>query len=451
MNNETTENIILKSERVLGTESIPKLMLKYCLPAVIAMIITGVQGMIDGIFVGRFIGSNALASVNIAMPFMQLIVGISMIISIGAQSYVGIALGKNKKKRAQDCFHSFKIIIWVSSVLITVLGVSYNEQIARLLGANTVLLADSSAYINFISLFALPMCTLYYFGFLARIVGKPERYFYGSLVSIVVNISLDYLFIAKMGMGVKGAALATGLAYTLALLMVISPMLNKDNIINIYAGKFSTASIMSVLYNGSSEGINSISIAVIAFLFNTSLMQIAGEGGVAAFTSINYVGTLGAMLLFGISDGIGPIVSYNFGARNIKRVKQVMNLSYFINFIFGLMLFLLLFFAGKQLVSLFITDNLSLIQLAVSGGKLYAIAFLMSGFNILNSGYFTFIGKGLQSVIVAASRGFIFVGIGIFTLPLFLDINGIWLSVPFAELCAVIIGFLLLKKTNKQM
>ncbi len=434
---------------ILSTASIPKLFMKYCIPAVVAMIISGVQGMIDGIFVGNYINSNALASVNIAMPFMHLIFGLSMIVSIGTQSYVGIALGKGENEKAQNSFNTFKIIIIVCAGLITVFGLTLNKQIASLLGADSNLIAYSSTYIKFISVFAIPMCVYLYFGFLNRIVGKPEKYFFASVLSVIVNVSLDYLLIARLEMGVMGAALATGAAYSSALFVVITPMLNKKNVINIFVGKFSSESIKSVLYNGSSEGINSISAAVIAFLFNTSLMRLVGADGVAAFTAINYVGNLGSLLLFGVSDGVGPIVSYNFGTKDIKRVNYLMKLSYIFNFIFGIILFILLFYFGEHLVGLFIKNNPSLIEIAVLGGKLYAISFLMAGFNILNSGYFTFIGKGFESVVVAASRGFIFVSIGVFVLPLFLGTNGIWLSVAFAEFCAVIIGLILLKFTKR--
>ncbi|MFI3200548.1 MAG: MATE family efflux transporter [Eubacteriales bacterium] len=437
-----------KESNILSTQSVPKLFITYAIPAVIAMIISGAQGMIDGMFIGNHVSSNALASVNIAQPFMHLIIGISMIISIGTQSYVGLNLGTGNKEKAQNCFHTFKIIIWISAAIVTILGSILNTQLANLLGADATLISDTSTYIKVISIFAIPMCTMFYFGFLNRIIGKPERYFYGSIISIIVNIFLDYLFIVRLDMGVMGAALATGTAYISALLFVVSPMLNKENVLNVFVGKFSTECIGKTLYNGSSEGINTISIAVTAFLFNTSLMQIAGAGGVAAFTAINYMGTFGGMLLFGISDGIGPIISYNFGTNDRKRVKQMMKIAYVTNFIFGMILFLLLFFAGEQLVGLFIKDEPALVELAVSGGKLYGIAFLMSGFNILNSGYFTFIGKGLESVIVAASRGLVFVSIGIILLPKFFDINGIWLSVPFAELCAVIAGLVLLRKTK---
>ncbi len=437
-------------DNILSTSSVPKLFLKYCFPAVIAMIISGVQGMIDGMFVGNYVSSNALASVNIAIPFMQLIFGVSMIISIGSQSHIGINLGKGNKKESQNCFHTFKVIILICAAIITVLGLTLNKQVASLLGADFTLLENSATYIKYISIFAIPMCMMLYIGFLNRIVGKPEKYFYGSVLSIIVNVSLDYLFIAHFDLGVLGAALATGLAYTSAFLVVMSPMLKKTNVINFFVGKLSSKSILSVLYNGSSEGVNSISIGITAFLFNTSLMAIAGPGGVAAFTAINYIGVLGSLLLFGISDGIGPVISYNFGANEHKRVKKLMKLSYTSNFIFGIILFCVLFFFGEELVSMFIKDNPELIDLAASGAKLYAISFLISGFNILNSGYFTFIGKGLESVIVAASRGFVFVSIGIFFLPKFLEINGIWLTVPFAEFCALIIGLVLLKKVHKK-
>ncbi len=445
------ESKITKEENILAIESISKLMVKYCLPAVLAMIIIGIQGMIDGMFVGNFIGPNALASVNIAMPFMQIIIGVSMVISIGSQSYVGINLGSGNIVKAQNSFVTFGIIISTIAILITIFGFTFNRQIAAALGADDVLISDVSTYIKYISIFSLPMCIMFYFGFLSRIVGKPERYLYGSIISVVVNVTLDYLFIARFGMGIVGAALATGIAYSSALLFVLSPMLSRKNVINIFTGRFSTKSIAAVLYNGSSEGINSFSIAVTAFLFNVSLMSIAGPGGVTAFTAINYVGTLGGMLLFGISDGIGPIVSYNFGMRDYQRVRKIMRTSYLCNLVFGMLLFTLLFFFGEQLVTLFIKDSPELVSLAVSGGKIYAFSFLLSGFNILNSGYFTFIGRGLESVLVAASRGFVFVSIGITALPLFLGINGIWLSVPFAEFCAVIVGFILLRVTGKRL
>ncbi len=442
---------ILNKENLLGTKNVSNLMLQYCIPAVISMIISGIQGMIGGIFVGNFIGPNALASVNIAMPFMSVIVGVSMVISIGSQSYIGINLGAGNTQKAQNAFVTFAIIISAIAILITIIGLTLNKPIATLLGADDLLLEDSSTYIKYMSIFTLPACVMYYFGFLSRIVGKPERYLYGTIVSVFINIMINYLLVAKFNWGVMGAAFAVGISYVSALLFVTSPMFNKNNVLNIFTGKFTTDSIFTVLYNGSSEGISALSTAITAFLFNTSLMNTVGADGVTAFTAINYIGALGTNLLFGVSDGIGPIVSYNYGMGDLQRVKKIMNTSYVCNLIFGIILFSLLFFYGDSLASLFISDSPDLVELAASGGRIYAFSFLISGFNILNSGYFTFIGRGLESVLVAASRGFVFVSIGIFTLPIIFDINGIWLSVPFADSCAVVVSIILLKITQRKL
>ncbi|MFI3207945.1 MAG: MATE family efflux transporter [Eubacteriales bacterium] len=437
-------------DSILLTGKLHKIYLKFTLPALIAMLISGIQGMIDGIFVGNIIGSNAMASVNIAIPFLQLIIGLSMVVSIGAQSHIGLKLGFGSVKEAQDTFQSFFRIIIVVAAGITCLGVFFSEEIARLIGANDVLIEETAIYIRTLAFFAIPIVLMFYFGFLNRIIGKPEMYFKGTILSLLVNISMDYLLIAKLQWGIFGAALATGLSYSSALLIVVWPMLDRKNIINALTGCFDKRCVKPVLFNGSSEGVNSLSIALNAYLFNMMMMKIAGEDGVAAFTAINYVANLGILISFGISDGVGPIVSYNYGYGNFERVKKSMRIAYIVNLCLGILVFSVLFFCGESLVSIFIKDNQEIIDIATQGGKLYGIAFLMAGFNILNSGYFTFIGQGLNSVMVAASRGVIFVTISIFVLPIFIGINGVWLSVPFAELCSMLIGLYLLHKNTKK-
>lgn len=437
-------------DNILLNKKISSLFMKYSLPAVVAMIITGMQGMIDGIFVGNFVNSNALASISISGPFIQLVMGVSMIISIGTQSHVSIKLGMQDNEEAEDTFQTSFRIISVVAVLISLFGFFFSENIALFLGANDVLLEGASIYIKIAALFAPPICLMYYFGFLNRILGKPETYFYGTILSLAINVSLDYLFLVKFNMGIQGAALATGIAYASAFIMVVRPVLSKNSVLSVFKGKFSKRTINHVLYNGASEGINSVSTAVIVFLFNRELMIMAGADGVAAFTAINYVGVFAILILFGISDGVGPIVSYNFGANKLDRVKHIMKIAYISNLFFGVAMFLLLFFHGKELVSMFISGNEELIKMAANGGKLYGISFIFAGFNILNSGYFTFIGKGFESVIVAASRGFVFVSIGIFVLPKLLGVSGVWLSVTFAEVVAALIGLYLLNKDKIQ-
>lgn len=436
------DNIILNGK-------ISSVFLKFSIPAIISMLIAGMQTMIDGMFVGNILGPNAMASVNIATPFMQLIIGLSMIVSIGSQSFMGLNLGEGKVDKAQNVFKTFTIFVIVAGTIITIFGFTFNKQIASALGANEVLMNDVSLYIKTISIFAIPMALMFLFGFSNRIIEKPELYFKGMVLSLFTNITLNYILISKLGLGMIGAATATGLSYSSAFLIVVWPMLNKKNIINIFVGKFDKTCIYPVLYNGSSEGINSIATATSSYLFNMAFMKIAGEGGVAAFTAINYVAQFGTFLMFGISDGIGPIVSYNYGSKLNDRVEKILKLSYKVGLVVGIIIFITLFFFGKNLVTIFIKNNPDILSLATNGAKIYAFAFFMNGFNIINSGYFTAIGRAKESVIVAASRGLVFIIIGITILPSIFNINGVWMSVPFAELCTTIICVKLLGKGNK--
>ncbi|MGL5313685.1 MAG: MATE family efflux transporter, partial [Peptostreptococcaceae bacterium] len=225
----------------------------------------------------------------------------------------------------------------------------------------------------------------------------------------------------------------------------------KKNVINVFSGKFDKSVLVPVIYNGSSEGINAVSTATSAFLFNMAFMKIAGEIGVASFTAINYVAQFGILLMFGVSDGIGPIVSYNYGSKDYDRVKAIMRLSNKVLMVMGTIVFIALFFFGKNLVMIFVGNNKEILEIATVGARIYAFAFFMNGFNIVNSGYFTYIGDARASVIVAACRGLVFIFVGMFTLPVILGTNGIWMSIPFAEFVTIIIGFSLMKKSHLRM
>lgn len=431
-------------DNILHNENISKLFLKFCIPAILSMLIAGMQTMIDGIFVGNILGPNAMASINIAAPFMQLILGLSMIVSIGTQSYMGLRIGEGNVSKAKNAFKTFIIFIIIAGAIITILGIGFNEQIATLLGASDVLKESVCSYIQTISIFTIPMAIMFLFGFSNRLIGNPDLYFKGMILSLICNLILNYLLIAKLNLGVIGAAIATGMSYSSALLVVSRPMLNKKSTINIFDGEFDKTTLLPVLYNGSSEGISSLSTAVSAYIFNMAFMNIAGESGVAAFTAINYIGQFGVYVLFGISDGVGPIVSYSYGSQLYHRVKEALKLSYLVGLGIGSLVFVILFFFGQNLIELFVKGDQQIIELATRGAKLYSIAFFMNGFNIINSGYFTFIGEALKSVLVASSRGLVCILLGIIILPTLLGVNGIWLTIPFAEFVTVILGINLL-------
>ncbi|ONI46580.1 hypothetical protein AN640_00705 [Candidatus Epulonipiscium fishelsonii] len=433
----------------LGTVKINKLFILFVVPSVISLVISGIQTIIDGIFVGTFIGDVGLASVNIAAPFVSILFGIIFIVVIGSMSYLTRSLGAGNEQEAQDIFKTSFIFLVALSILIGIAGFFGNNIIARFLGAEDELIKQSGNYIKMIALFAPFPCMMFLFGFVDRTLGNPKLYLKGSIVSAIVNISLNYIFLDIFKMGTTGAGLATGIAYFSAFVVVAPPLLKPSSIISVTKGKFVYKLLKPILYNGSSEGITSASAAIATFMFNITFMEVAGVEGVASFTAISYLATFGLMLIFGISDGIASMISYNFGSGNHKRVVEVMKLSFAVQITISIGLFLVLNIFGKSLVGLFANGNQEMIEFASSGAKIYAFALLLNGFNIITAGYFTSIGDARSSVLLALSRGLIFILIGINILPQIFDINGVWAVVPFAEGMTFLIAIYLIRKKHK--
>lgn len=431
-------------QKILGTEKLSKLFIKFTIPSIIGMIFVGIQGIIDGLFVGNVLGGNALASVNLVQPYMQIIMAAALIISVGAQSIIGINLGKGESEKAQNIFRTASILLILISILVTILGVFFSEKIASILGANEVLLEGSSTYIQIISCFTSFIAIMFLFEMIVRVIGKPNISLVSMIISVVLNIILDYLLINKFNLGIKGAALATGISYTMAFLINIIPFVSKKTIINLYKGRFDKSVLFQMIYNGSSEGVSSISNAISMFLFNTALMKIAGENGIAAFSIINYIAQVGYMVLFGISDGIRPIISYNFGAQNENRVNKTLKISIIVNIIIGAIIFIVMATFSKQLIEIFLKDGKYVVEIASTGAKIYGIAFLFNGTNILISSYFTAIDDPKNSIIVAMNRGIVFILIGIVILPYIFGINGIWITIVFADIMTILLCYRLL-------
>ncbi len=283
-------------------------------------------------------------------------------------------------------------------------------------------------------------------GFADRIIGKPQLYLYATLTTLFVNVSLDYVLIKEFGLGLKGAAIATGISYLMGLLITIRPMLNKRYSINVFAGKYDASTITPMLYNGASEGIGASAAALAVYLFNLEFMRRVGPSGVAAFTMISYVVRLGMHIIFGIADGISPIVSYNYGHEKYDRVKQVMGHGLVSGAVIGGIVFIVLILGGQSLANMFGKGNTSVVQIASKGAVIYAFAFLVNSFNVIYSIYFTALGNAKASVLIALSRGFIWIVIGIKIWPMLFGMTGVWMTVPVAELLTLLLVMYLARK-----
>lgn len=442
---------ISQEEREFANGKIPKLYIKFAIPGVVGVLFTGLQTVVDGIILGNFAGTNALASVNIVIPAYTLITAISIMICIGSQTLVAMNLGKGDYKNANNALLTGFLTTLFFSVLISIILLVFRRQTIALMGANEELMHDSIRYLIGLAPF-FPILTMMFFGdYSLKVIGRPV---FATLImsgTLITNILLDLLFIAVFGMGTFGAGLATGLAFTLGALISVPQFLGTKNIVSLKLGRFRPKMVGRMLYNGSSEGISELSAGISIFLFNRVMMSLFRADGVAAFSVINIMLYVGIIIFVGISDGIIPVVSYNFGSKRWDRIKEFIGFSARVNTFIGVTLFMIMFLLGQTIITVFFPDGSeAATEIAVGGTKIIAFAFLLNGLNILASSYFTAIGNAKISVIISMMRGLLFILLGLTVLPELFGINGVWYVIPAAELLTFIFSITLVLSSIKK-
>jgi len=437
----------------LGTESIGRLFLQYSIPTVAAMLFLGLNTIVDGLFVGRYIGTDALACVNIAMPFSSFLFAFSVVIGIGAQSLIGRKLGAGNALEAKVAFTTALLVAGGVSLLFTAAAVIFPIQTAYFLGANDHLMPQVATYIRYLGLFLPCLTLMMVLDYVLKTMAMPVYAMLALVVAVSSHILLNWLLLVKLSMGIKGAALATGGGYTIAFVMASLPFFRQKAVLKPFAGSFDTGAARHILYSGSSEGLSEMGTGITTFLFNITLMRYVGEMGVAAFTVISYLAFIGNNVLLGLSDGVGAIISYNYGSCQLERVRKALNLLLAATFVIGLGFFIAIFVFSNEVIALFLNDgHEKVLTFAVYGAKVYAFAFLVNGLNIVAAGYFTAIGTPKQAVLIAVSKGIVWITAGIVALPLLFGIQGIWLIVPMAESVTVVLsGFLLCRHFKQQV
>lgn len=448
---DTKNETLTSVEKRLRDGAIAPLFRKYAIPGVIALLFMGLQTVIDGIILGNFVGANALASVSLILPCYSLMSAIAIVIGIGCQTIISISLGQRNKREASNALRSAFIFLLSFSAIFSTITYIFAPQIATMLGANEILLEGSVGYVRSLIPFFPMVVAMFLSDYTLKAIGRPVYSMAIMSLTVIINIVLDILFIVEWGMGTEGAGLATGIAFTIGSLLNFPIVFKSKNLVSLKEGSFKWKLVFEMAYNGSSEGLAELSAGITTLLFNVVLMNQLGENGVAAFTAINYVLFIGITVFLGISDGIIPVVSYNYGARNFGRIKKVLTLAIKCNTLIGITLFLILTIFGKEIISLFFrSEDAAVMEMATSITAIYAFAFLLNGLNILASSYFTAMANAKISIIISLLRGLVFIAVGVFVLPLLFGTNGIWYAVPLAELLTFGISFYLVKRSLKR-
>lgn len=442
----------LDDKYLLEQAPVSRIFLKYALPSVITMMFFGVQSLVDGIVVGKHLGPDALGGINIILPLFSMIMVLALIIGIGSQTLVSMELGRKNTEKAQDAMSTGFWALVAISLIATVLLVVFAEPLTLLMGADDRLHPFSLDYLKGLMPFILPLTLCFYSDAMLKALGHPKFSMIIMSLSVIINVLLTLYFVIGLEWGVAGASAATGLAFTIGLLISASITFNPKQRLSMLKGRFQMPILRRAAYNGSSEGVSELAAAISILIINLTVVRLLGADGVAAFTAINYVNFMGILLFLGISDGLIPVLSYNYGAGNHERVKQLFRFAVVVNMSIGVMVFILLQFLGGHAMLLFFDNSEShAFQIAADGLHIFAFVFLVSGLNILIIAYSTSLGEAKNSLVIALLRGLVFLLIGVTVLPIFVGINGVWAAIPLAELLALGVALILFYRTNKRL
>lgn len=409
----------------------------YALPSVLTMIFLSFYTTIDGFFASRFINKEALAAINIVLPITCVYFGLAVMMATGVSAIISVKLGEGKDGEANSFFSfSLRALIGVALVL-TAMGLLFLKPILVGLGSTPTLLPYTIPYGFITILFILPMMLKLFLEYFVRVDDAPKVALIMSATGLMGNFLLDALFIIVFHMGILGAALGTALAITASAAIGVYHFLFRSNRLKITKPKANWRLLGYCCYNGSSEMFTEFSTGITTFLFNIAILRVYGESGVSAFSLITYAYYFFIAFYFGVSVGAAPVISYNYGAGNSRKMREYFRYSLFTILGASLMIFIISHFGNEILIELFSKEG-DVIAIAAPALRLFSYGFLFMGVNVFAGSLFTAVCNGKISALLSLLRSLVFVVLGIFLLPQTpLGVAGIWLTVPMAELCTM--------------
>lgn len=425
---------------------------RFCLPSIIMMVFTSIYGVVDGYFVSNYVGKTPFAAVNLIMPFLMIIGGVGFMIGTGGTALVAKHLGEKDENQARRVFSMMMILTLILGVSISVLGIIFADKVALLLGADIEMLDYCVTYARTCLIFN----TMFMFqNVFQSFLVTAERPKLGLVVIVAAgctNMLLDFLFIAVFQLGVVGAALATGLSQTVGGLLPLIFFLRKDNgsKLHMVRTRLELRPVLQACSNGASELMTNISSSVVSMLYNHQLLTLAGENGVSAYGVLMYVSFIFAAVYIGYSIGTAPIVGYNYGAQNHAELRNIRVKSMRSMLIGGVIMVSLAELLAPVLAGIFVGYDKELFDMTVHAFRLFSFTFLLSGFNIWCSSFFTALNNGVISAAVSFLRTLVFQLAAVLILPIFFKLDGVWFSVAFAEVCAFIISVIFLIAKRKK-
>ena len=427
-----------------------KNILKFAVPTIAMTVFMSFYTMVDGLFVSNLIGTNALSAINLTAPIIQLVTAISTMLATGGSAVIMKKMGEQKSNEAKEDFTFLILVNVIVGIVMCTVGYLAMDHIFA--GMN--LSADVEGYcVEYLSrylVFTVPILLMNNFTLYMIASEKASLSLVCSVTGGVLNMVLDYVFIAGFDMGIRGAAIATGLGYSVTAVAGLFVFSRKKSLLHFKKPVFRFRVLANAAANGCSEMATALVTGIITMMFNWTMLHYVGEDGVAAVTIIMYVLMFASSLYTGYSYGVAPMLSFYDGEQSHEKLKKLAALSMRVIAVISVVTAAASFLLTRPLVSVFARPDNPVYDLAVTGNRICTIALFFIGFNIFASGMFTALSNGIVSAVLAFSRSFVFMLITMIVLPLLFGVNGIWLATPAAELLALALSVIMFLKYRKR-
>lgn len=426
-------------------------LLRFVAPSAVMMMFTSIYGVVDGLFVSNYVGKVPFAAINLVMPFIMILGGIGFMIGTGGSALVSKTLGEGDRKKANRYFTMMIYLSLICGVAASVIGFVFIRPISYLLGATDTMIGDCVEYGRMIFLFTTAFMMQNVFQSFLVTAEKPRLGLLATVGAGVTNMALDAWFIAGLGWGVKGAALATGISQTVGgILPLIYFLRPNSSLLKITRTRLEGRPVFLAVTNGSSELMSNISASVVSMIYNFQLMKFAGEDGVAAYGVLMYVQFVFIALFIGYAIGSAPIIGYHYGAINHSELKNMLKKSIIIMSISGVIMTLLAQALALPIAKVFVGYDEGLFDMTVHAFRVFSFSFILAGINIFASSFFTALNNGAVSAAISFLRTLIFQSTAVIVLPMIWELDGIWLSITVAEVFALIISVTFLAAKKKK-
>lgn len=422
-------------------KNIFKELLSYMIPGIAGLLFNSLYIVVDGLFVARMLGREPLAAVTVGVPIVEILLAMSMLISVGAGVLISNKNGKGKQKEARHIFNMSVRLLLIVSILIASISLIFIEPIAKILGATPDILDLVIEYLRYFFIFSPAFMFSYAMCTWLRNDSQPKLAMIAQIIGALSNVFLDWLFMGPFKMGIGGAALATGLGPVLSILLMTPHFLSKRGNLYFEKVKLDIKTLSNMLLKGIPSFAMEFALGITTLCVNIAIGIHLGAIGFAAFGIIGYIALIVLSIFLGMAEGSQPLISFYYGAKKEEIIKRILRISLQLAIFIGVVTYILLYKFAKIPVSIFADNDIELVKTAITASKYYFPALFASGINIILASYVQSIGRWKGSVLISLSRSLIILFPLLLLLPNHLGDIGIWLSVPLAELFTLPIAY----------